>query len=342
MVAAGLSQAPIVQDAREGSFWYWTYLLTLQALVLTSDPRNFGKEMNSAPGRRLLSAARAGATVSFGMIALDYASGIIDGRHALPWNAIPRGAPDVARVLHSSRTGLDLYFSPRVAAWAVISAALWVLMLRLNTYLAEATHQARLRREAEDTALRARLAPHFIFDALDTVKAQVERDPSEAAATTDRLASLFRQVLAFSDRALVTVREEVAFIETYLGIEQARLGSRLRVKLEILEDVEPVEIPPLSLQVLVENAVKHGVAPREEGGEIRIWAHWDGEGSFRKLEVGVESPATAMACTSTTSGAADVLASLRARLERPDDLFTGTRDERFLARFIWRGAQAWP
>jgi hypothetical protein len=341
LVVSGLSQMPFACDARSAMHPDWTFMVTMQGMIVFLDTRWRSEQLTSLARRRLLSAVQAGTLVAMAMTYLEFASAFIDGRRALPWNAIPKGPLEVVTTLGAPRSGLDLYLSPRLAAWALVSAALWFLAVRANTHLAEALHQARLLREAQDSALRGRMAPAVIFSALDTIKAQVKRDPREAAATTDRLASLFRQVVELTERPLVTVREEVAFIETYLGIEKARLGSRLLVKLEILEDVEPVEIPPLSLQILVENAVKHGVAPREEGGEIRIWARWDGEGSFRKLEVGVESPATAMASTAA-SAVADTLASLRARLERPDDLSTATRNERFLARFIWRGAQAWP
>jgi LytS/YehU family sensor histidine kinase len=275
------------------------------------------------------------------MFYFDWVSDFINGRRALPWNAIPKGALEVVSALPSPRTGLDLYISPRLVAWAVISTALWFLLARFNTHLAETKRQERLRREAEDTALRGRMAPAVVFNALDTIKAQVAREPREAAATTDRLASLFRQVVELTDRPLVTVREEVAFIETYLGIERARLGDRLRVKLEIAESVEERLIPPLSLQALVEDGVRNGVESRKDGGEIRVWARWDGAGSFKKLEVGVESPAAAPGA----SGASQpwtTLAALRGRLERPTDLDTTTRGERLITRFIWRGAEAWP
>jgi len=174
---------------------------------------------------------------------------------------------------------------------------------------------------------------------LATLKAQIEADPPESSATTDRLAALFRQVLSFADRPTVPLREELGFVETYLGIEQARLGRRLRVKIEIPEEVEGIEIPSLTLQSLVENAVKHGIAPSEQGSELNIWARWNGPGSGRKLLVGVESPA-APAVASPAPSTGTGLATLRGRLAQPEDLTTIRSLDRFRAEFLWKGAPA--
>jgi hypothetical protein len=339
VAAAGVTQMPIAYEGRTGILWTWALYLTFMGYAYFWNGRMRDEQLTSVGRRRLLSAVQAGTSVALAMMALEYASELIDGRRALPWKAIPKGALEVVSALPSPRTGLDLYISLRLAAWAVISTALWFLLVRFNTHLAEAQRQERLRLEAEDTALRGRMAPAVIFNALETIKTQVERDPREAAATTDRLASLFRQVVEFTDRPLVTVREEVAFIETYLGIERARLGDRLCVKLEIAESVEERLIPPLSLQALVEDGVRHGVEARKEGGELRIWARWEGSRSYGHLEVGVEGPLP-MGGKLPGPGAAAGLATLRSRLFRPEDLSIGNRGDRRLARFIWQEAEA--
>jgi hypothetical protein len=286
--------------------------------------------------RRLLAAAQAATLVATFMLILDWTSGVLAGYAAvddagnvsLP---TPKPPVDIASALFSSRT----------AAWAFFSFALWLFLLRLHRHRAEAATQAQLRRAAEDSALRARLAPHFIFNALNTLKAQIELSPGEAAATADRLASLFRQVLALTDRPTIPLREELAFVEAYLGIERARLGQRLRVKFEVPEALEAVEVPSLSLQVLVENAVKHGIAPREEGGEVLIWARWSGPGSGRRVLVGVESPAPPGPQPATTSnGTGTGLQALRGRLEKPDDLVIDSRGGLYRAQFSCRGLAA--
>jgi hypothetical protein len=284
--------------------------------------------------RRLLTAGQVGALVAFAMMLLETVGGGIVG-----WNEVAHGAGAATASFVAPRIGLQAaLFSPRTAAWAIASIILWRLLLGLHRQRAEAATQTRLRREAEEAALRTRLAPHFIFNAL---KAQIELAPSEAAATADRLAALFRQVLVLADRPSVPLREELAFVEAYLGIERARLGARLRVRLEVAEALEAVEVPSLSLQVLVENAVKHGVAPREEGGDVHIWARWNGPGADRRLLVGVESPSAPGATTPpAVSGTRTGLQSLRGRLENPGDLIIGTQGNRYRAEFSCKGLAA--
>ncbi|MDE3033711.1 MAG: histidine kinase [Acidobacteriota bacterium] len=183
--------------------------------------------------------------------------------------------------------------------------------------------------EARAQALRSRLAPHFIFNALNSLKAQIGSDPAGAEAMTDRLAQLFRQVLEVSDEPTIPLKQELAFVEAYLGIEQARMGDRLKVVMDIPEELESAEIPPLSLQVLVENAVKHGVAPLEQGGEVRIGA----ERAGNALKLWVEDPGNGF---STRRGTGTALETLRQRLERPEDLEMGRVDGRYRVSFSWR------
>lgn len=214
--------------------------------------------------------------------------------------------------------------------WAVVAAGMGLVLHRIERHRTREAERERALRDAQDAALRARLAPHFVFNALATLKAQIARDPGAAEATADRLASLFRQVLAIADRPTVPLREELRFVEDYLGVERARLGDRLRVEIAVPEELEEAPVPPLSLQALVENAVKHGVAPREEGGEIRLFARAEA-GPPRAMVVGVESPSGGAAADGTGTG----LAALRGRLARPEDLGLEEAGGRFRASFRW-------
>jgi hypothetical protein len=214
---------------------------------------------------------------------------------------------------------------------------LWCGAVVLLAFSLAQWDKARLERqqlrEARDHALRLKLAPHFIFNTLNTLKAQLERDPREGSATLDRLLALFRQLLERASRPTTSLGEELAFVEAYLGIERARLGDRLRVSVDVIEPLRSLEIPTLGLQVLVENAVKHGIAPREEGGEIRIRAAIDGP-SAHELRISVENPPAPGMQPGTGTG----LETLRARLRRPKDLRTEVRDGRFHAEFLWKFA----
>ncbi|HEX5736160.1 MAG TPA: histidine kinase [Blastocatellia bacterium] len=138
--------------------------------------------------------------------------------------------------------------------------------------------EARLQHsltEAELRALRAQVNPHFLFNTLNTIVDLISSEPERAEAMTERLAEVFRYVLARQDRNLITIGEEFDFLRTYLEIEQARFGDRLRVVLEVDPAVSSYVIPSLILQPLVENAVKHGLAPKLEGGTIRVRAFCD-------------------------------------------------------------------
>lgn len=199
----------------------------------------------------------------------------------------------------------------RWGIWGLMVLVVWRIVEALRTKAVEAQTQARLAEEARALGLRTRLAPHFIFNVLAALKAQLRRDPQEAEATVDHLASLFRQIVEVVDQARIPLRRELEFVEAYLALERSRLGARLRVTFDIPEEVEAHPIPPLSLQVLVENAVKHGVAPLEAGGDLRITARLTPAG----LELRVEDPGPGFLRTeSAPTGTGTALDTLRLRL----------------------------
>jgi hypothetical protein len=218
--------------------------------------------------------------------------------------------------------------------WAFGSLVIGLVLDQVEKRRAQAELLARQVREAQDAALRARLAPHFIFNALGTLQAQIEKDPAAATQTADRLAHLFRQALAAAGRPTVPLREELEFVEAYLGIERSRLGHRLRVKIDVPEELEEIEIPPLSLQVLVENAVQHGIAPREDGGEIRIRARRSGPGENPGIVLSVDNPLAPSSRPGTGTG----LEALRGRLRNPGDLTVSSGGGVFHAEFWWSAA----
>lgn len=123
--------------------------------------------------------------------------------------------------------------------------------------------------QAQARALQSQINPHFFFNTLNTISALVDDDPSAARQMIGRLADLFRYTLGCTHADAVTLGEEVQFVRDYLSIEHARFRRRLRV--ELPEGILPdVRIPGLVLQPLVENAIKHGIAPLIDGGSVRI------------------------------------------------------------------------
>jgi signal transduction histidine kinase len=115
-----------------------------------------------------------------------------------------------------------------------------------------------LATQAELKALKAQINPHFFFNALNTIAALIHTDPALAEASVERLAQMFRYVLAGSERGQVALEEELAFVDDYLEIEYARFGERLWVTREIDPRALSIPVPGLILQPLVENAIKHG------------------------------------------------------------------------------------
>jgi LytS/YehU family sensor histidine kinase len=130
---------------------------------------------------------------------------------------------------------------------------------------------AQLASEAELRALRAQLNPHFLFNALTTIGYLIQAAPDRAIDTLVRLTTLLRAVLK-SEGEFTTLGRELELIDAYLSIELARFEHRLRVRVDVPEDCREIRVPSLLIQPLVENAVKHGIAPTRAGGEVTIAA----------------------------------------------------------------------
>ncbi|MEX2282651.1 MAG: sensor histidine kinase [Gemmatimonadota bacterium] len=135
----------------------------------------------------------------------------------------------------------------------------------------EAAVQARSEAvEAQLAALQSQMNPHFLFNALNTVAALVRTNGRAAEATVEHLADVLRRTLDRSRAGSGTVGEEIDYLRAYLAIEQERFGNRLQVNWQIGPDTAEQSLPPLALQPLVENALRHGIGPRLEGGSITI------------------------------------------------------------------------
>ncbi len=137
--------------------------------------------------------------------------------------------------------------------------------------LAEVEQQKRLRAKAEIMALQAQMHPHFLFNALNTIVSFCRTDQETARELIISLGEFLRRNLQ-PGKEVVTLDVELGHVRAYLAIETARYGERLRAFYEVDDDARECALPALILQPLVENAVKHGLLPRDEGGEIRIEA----------------------------------------------------------------------
>jgi two-component system, LytTR family, sensor kinase len=144
---------------------------------------------------------------------------------------------------------------------------------RVRAQQAAAAEASLLAQQAQLVALRAQINPHFLFNALHSVGALVTSDPVRADAALECLGDLLRYVLGTEDEVLLA--QEWRFTQDYLTFEQLRLGDRLSVNLEADAAALSFGVPPLILQPLVENAVRHGIANRPEGGHIDVRARVD-------------------------------------------------------------------
>ena len=169
--------------------------------------------------------------------------------------------------------------------------ALTVHYLLLAFELARQAEQRQLRmevlaREAELRALRAQLDPHFLFNSLNSISALTAVDPAGARRMCVLLADFLRDTLNISSRDQISLVEELALTDRFLGIEQVRFGDRLQVERHVDGAAAQCRVPPLLLQPLVENAVTHGIAGLLEGGVIRL----DVSRRDRRLSIAIENP----------------------------------------------------
>src|SRR5262249_25335932 len=123
--------------------------------------------------------------------------------------------------------------------------------------------------------LISQINPHFLFNTLNTLGALIEENPEEARRLTVKLSNIFRQTLRASERQMVSLDEELSFIQDYLEIEKARFGERLCVEQAV--SISKAEIPCFTLQLLVENAIKHGASAKIGTTTIRILALQEGD-----------------------------------------------------------------
>jgi two-component system sensor histidine kinase AlgZ len=154
------------------------------------------------------------------------------------------------------------WFAPTLAGAAFSAALFYWLRLR-------ATAQGPADSRARLAELQSRIRPHFLFNTLNTAITLARIDPARTEGLLEDLAELFRVALADTDAA-VTLGAEVELAQRYIAIEQIRFGERLRVSWELDPAAAAARVPPLLLQPLVENAVRHGVEPAADGGTIRV------------------------------------------------------------------------
>ncbi len=178
--------------------------------------------------------------------------------------------------------------------------------LQLRTKELERERALKLATEAQLASLESRIHPHFLFNTLNSISSLIPEDPKRAEKLVEQMAALLRFSLDSHHSGLVPLSREMKIVADYLEIERTRFGERLRFQIDVAPELLDASVPPLAVQTLVENSVKHAVSRSRSGGEIRIRGARD-DGSLR-VQVLDEGPEFRLE-TAPTGHGIDILRS---------------------------------
>jgi signal transduction histidine kinase len=209
----------------------------------------------------------AAADVRFGSVAAgEAAAGFIDaaiGAHG--------------RATLSPRASSVPYLSDDRNLLQSLGRTLGVVLENVR-FRAREEHLRDLASRAELKALRAQINPHFLFNALNAIAGLIHTRPELAEETVEQLAEVFRYTLRKSEKEWVRLDEEIEFVAAYLRVEEARFGERLQVKVSVDAAATSIPVPAMSIQPLVENAIKHGTSTVEGQGKVEVSVTLSAEG----------------------------------------------------------------
>ncbi len=213
---------------------------------------------------------------------------------------------DYFRLVVTTSTAGDL---ERYLRYSLIALIMSALMLRYFYLQSQWRKQQQAELQARIESLQARIRPHFLFNTLNSIASLVTSDPNKAEQAVLDLSDLFRASLGKAG-SLTTWHEELELAKRYLSIEQYRLGERLQLDWDVSAIPDDLPIPQLTLQPLLENALIYGIAPRVEGGVVKVEADYI-RGVFI---LRVSNPYDEVARRQTSSGTQQALANIGARI----------------------------
>ncbi len=194
---------------------------------------------------------------------------------------------------------LALVFGLGAMTHAMLLARMQAMERELHEKQVAEERSHKLAAEVRLRSLESWIHPHFLFNTLNSISALTAVDPKQAEQTVGRLAALLRASLDMSEQSLIPLRQEIAMVESYVEIERVRLGPRLRGRVEVPPELGDAMVPPMSVQCLVENAIKHGIVPQTGDGEFLVSASADSDGS---LHVEVRDSGPGFAVSSIRAG----------------------------------------
>jgi LytS/YehU family sensor histidine kinase len=172
---------------------------------------------------------------------------------------------------------------PSIISWTLlylIWSLLYFLFHFINNYKKEEIKNLKwqaTKNEIELNKLKSQLNPHFIFNSMNSIRALINEDPNLAKEAITQLSNVLRNSLLMGKQKLISLGDEMKLVNDYLGLEKTRFEERLAIKKRIDKDSEMFLLPPLMIQTLVENGIKHGTSKLPEGGTIEIVAAMKGE-----------------------------------------------------------------
>ena len=233
---------------------------------------------------RILATRRGWIALGGGRFALRLLAGVVLGATFVMLlvnvlGGLARATGWIATPAQASGLGMMVGYWLNIVIVLGLWAAMWAGWSALARY--REGEIARLRAESQRSALelealRARLNPHFVFNALNNVRALINEEPARAREVVTRLSNILRHALEHSQREATTLGEELAVVEDYLAVEGVHYEDRLRVRRDLQQDAMAAALPPMALQLLVENAIKHGIACTPGGGELSLAARLSG------------------------------------------------------------------
>ena len=156
-----------------------------------------------------------------------------------------------------------------VLLWSVIYFAVHYLENYRKKEIESLIWEAAVK-DYELKTLKSQLNPHFMFNAMNSIRALIEEDPDSAKVAITKLSNILRYSLQMERMERVPLEDEVETVKNYLDLERIRFEARLKYKIDIDKVTQKIEIPPMMIQTLIENGIKHGIAKRREGGEIQL------------------------------------------------------------------------
>ena len=195
-----------------------------------------------------------------------------------------------------------------VTAYETLRHRLQAATLELRTQQMEHERANKLLAEARLSSLESRIHPHFLFNTLNSISSLIPTDPKRAEDTVGKLASLLRFSINANQSSLVPLEQELKIVRDYLEIESTRFGPRLRYEISIPENLTSVKLPPLALQTIVENSIKHVASQRTAPVSIHIAATQ--RGGVCELTVSDDGPGFSLADISPDHGLANLIGRL--------------------------------